>query len=75
MKIEVLGSGCAKCQKVAKAIEDVLNKEGKEAELIKVTDINEITDRGIMMTPAVMIDGKLVSQGKVPNEEEIKNWL
>jgi small redox-active disulfide protein 2 len=75
MKIEVLGSGCAKCLKVAKAIEDVLNKEGKEAELVKVTDISEITDRGIMMTPAVMIDGKLVSQGKVPNEEEIKNWL
>ena len=74
-KIEVLGSGCAKCQKTAELIEQWLAAAGIEAELVKVEDIGEIVQRGIMMTPAVLIDGQTKCAGRVPSASEIKSWF
>jgi len=75
MKIEVLGSGCAKCRKTEETISETIRKLGIEAEVIHVTDISEIVERGIMMTPAVMIDGKTMLAGKVPSEAQIRTWF
>lgn len=75
MKIEILGPGCPKCKKVAELTERAVRESGVEAEIIKVTDLKEIMNRGVMFTPALAIDGEVKCAGKVPSIEEIKNWL
>lgn len=75
MKIEILGPGCPKCKKVAELTEQAVKESGVEAEIIKVTDIKEIMNHGVMFTPALVIDGEVKSVGKIPTIEEIKNWL
>lgn len=75
MKIEVLGSGCAKCRKTEEMISEIIKKLGIEAEVVHVTDIGEIVERGIMMTPAVVIDGKTMIEGRVPSEAQIRAWF
>ena len=74
-KIEVLGSGCAKCRKTTELIEQELEAAGIEVELIKVEEIEEIVQKGIMMTPAVLIDGQTKCAGRVPSASEIKSWF
>ncbi len=75
MKIEVLGTGCAKCKKLYEAAEAVLEREGLEAELVKVEQLDEIMKRGVMMTPGLMIDGELKSTGKVPRDKKLVAWI
>ncbi|MFH1287771.1 MAG: thioredoxin family protein [bacterium] len=75
MKIEILGTGCPKCKKLYEHAEQALKETGINAELKKVTDIKEIMNNGVMITPALAIDGKIKSAGKIPSVEEIKNWL
>ena len=75
MKIEILGPGCPKCAKTNDLIVKAIQAEGVEAEVEHITDINEIVDRGVMMTPAVIIDGEVKIEGKVPTNAEIKKWL
>ena len=75
MKIEVVGPGCPRCKKVAGLVEQVVKELGVAAEVVKVSDIKEIADRGIIFTPGIIIDGKVKSSGKVPRAEEIKSWL
>ncbi|MEA4882830.1 MAG: thioredoxin family protein [Clostridia bacterium] len=75
MKIEILGTGCAKCRKTEEMIADTIAKLGVEAEIVHVTDLDEIVDRGVMMTPAVIVDGKTVIEGKMPTEAQIRQWL
>ena len=75
MKIEVCGPGCPRCRATEKNVLQALRELGKEAEVIKVTDFKEISARGVMMTPAVIIDGMKVCEGKIPSSEEIKKWL
>jgi small redox-active disulfide protein 2 len=75
MKIEVLGPGCPKCNSTMENVKKALVELGKTAEVIKVTDINAMIERGVMSTPALMIDGKLMVQGKTPNVEQIKDWI
>ena len=75
MKIEVLGTGCAKCATLYKRIKDVVEQESIAATVTKVEDITEIMKSGVMSTPAVIIDGKIISQGSLPKESEIKEWL
>ncbi|MFA5138463.1 MAG: thioredoxin family protein [Elusimicrobiota bacterium] len=75
MKIEVFGPGCPKCQTAEKVIKDVLAELKRDAEVVKVTDIDEIVSRGVMFTPAVFIDGKKVIEGKVPSPETVRGWL
>ena len=71
MKIEVLGSGCAKCKRLEKNVQKALKKSSVRAEVEKVEDITEIMERGVMMTPALVIDGKVVSTGKVLSPEDV----
>ena len=74
-KIQILGTGCPKCQKLAEVTELVAQKSGVEYELKKVTEISEILEFGVMMTPALVIDGEIKVVGKIPKPDEIKRWL
>lgn len=75
MKISILGTGCFKCKKLAEAAEVAAQELGVEYELEKITDINDIMGYGVMMTPALAIDGKVVATGKVLSVEETKKLL
>ena len=72
MKIEVLGVGCPKCHKTTENIKTALAESGKEAEVVAVKDLGEIADYGVMLTPAVVVDGEVKVVGKVPSVEDIK---
>ncbi len=75
MKIEILGTGCSKCKKTKETVEKVLTQTGVEAEVIKVEDIEKILNYGVMVTPAVVIDGEVKVTGKVPDEKDIRKWI
>jgi small redox-active disulfide protein 2 len=75
MRIEVLGSGCPKCKLLEENARKALAETGKKAEVVKVTDIGKIIEYGVMSTPAIVIDGKVKSFGKVVDASEIKKWL
>ena len=75
MKIEVLGTGCPKCQSTEQTVKKALAELNLQAEVVKVTDISAIIDRGVMSTPALVVDGKVMSSGRIPSAEEIKGWL
>ena len=75
MEIKVLGSGCSKCQSTEKNVKEALAESGLDAQVDKVTDVMEIAKYGVFMTPAVIIDGKVKSSGKIPDTEEIKKWI
>ena len=74
-KLQILGTGCSKCKKLADNTEIAAKELGIEYELEKVTDINEIMMFGVMLTPALAVDGAVKAVGKVPNAEEIKELL
>lgn len=75
MKIKILGSGCSKCKTLAENTQAALTSLGLEAEIIKVTDFAEIAAHGVMSTPALAIDDKVVSVGKVLLSSEIEALL
>jgi small redox-active disulfide protein 2 len=75
MKIQILGTGCPKCKKMAEAAETAAKDLQLDFELEKITDINEIMSFGVMMTPALAIDGDLKVVGKVPTINEVKEIL
>jgi len=75
MLIEVFGAGCAKCNKLKENAEKAVKEADVDAEVKHVTDITEIMKRGIPITPALAVDGKIVSAGKVPSVEKIKQLL
>jgi len=75
MKIEILGVGCFKCKQLTANAEAAVKELNLSAEIFKVTDIAKITEYGVMMTPALAIDGTVVSSGKVPTKDEIKKIL
>ena len=74
-KIQILGTGCPKCKKLAENAEAAAKQTGIEYEIQKVTDINEIMKMGVMVTPALAVDGQVKVVGKVPSSDEIKNLL
>ena len=74
-KIEILGTGCQKCIKLAKNAEEAVKGEGDEYEIEKITDLRKIMSYGVMMTPGLVVDGKVVSVGKVLSPDEIKKLL
>ena len=74
-KIQILGTGCPKCKKLAEAAEQAALALGIEFELEKVTDLNDIMSFGVMMTPALAVDGVVKASGKVPSPEELKEIL
>ena len=75
MKIQILGTGCPKCKKLTENVEKAALELGMEFEIEKVTDINEIMAFGVMMTPALAIDGEVKLVGKVSSVEELKTLL
>ena len=75
MKVQVLGSGCPKCKALAERVESVISEMGLDCEVVKITDINEIMSFGVMMTPGLAVDGDVKSAGKLPSEEEIRDFL
>ncbi len=75
MEIKVLGPGCPKCQQTAKIVKEALAEAGVEASLEKITDTMEIAGYGVMGTPAVVIDGKVRSVGKIPSKNDVKSWI
>ena len=75
MKLQILGTGCPKCKKLAENAEAAAKALGLEFELVKVTDINEIMTFGVMMTPALVVDGMVKVVGKVPDVEAVKAML
>lgn len=74
-KIQILGMGCAKCNKLYENAEAAARQLGIEYEMEKIKDINVITGFGVMVTPALAVDGMVKVTGKVPSVEEIKKML
>ncbi len=75
MKIQILGTGCPKCKKLTQHAEEAVKALGLVAEIEKVTQINDIMKFGVMMTPALAVDGTVKSVGKLLSVEEIKGLL
>lgn len=75
MKIQVLGSGCAKCSRLEKNVKEALKIKGMDATVEKVSDMNRIMEMGVMITPGLVIDGRIVSSGKVPSADDIASIL
>ncbi|MDD5556586.1 MAG: thioredoxin family protein [bacterium] len=75
MKIEVLGVGCPKCARTKENVRAALSALGREAEIVEVRDLKKIAAYGVMLTPAVVVDGDVKTMGKVPGVEELKSLL
>jgi len=75
MRIEIFGTGCPKCKKTEAIVAETMRKLGVDAEIVKVDDLNEIVNRGVMVTPAVAVDGVTKIEGKIPTEDMVRQWL
>ena len=75
MKIEILGTGCAKCHALEASARAAVDGLGLDYEILKVTSIEEITNRGVMMTPALLVDGEVKLQGRAATPEQIRSLL
>ena len=73
--VKVLGTGCRNCQVTYRLIEEVARAKGVAVELEKVEKIDEIMAYGVMMTPALVVDGEVKSSGRIPAVSEIASWL
>ena len=74
-KIEVLGTGCVKCKRLFDNVQAAVKELGIAAEVVKVEDLDAIVEAGVMLTPALFINGEVVSEGRVPDVNEIKSLL
>ncbi len=75
MDIIIYGSGCARCRALAKAVETALQEMSLTANVKKVSDFKEMMAAGILQTPALSLDGKVVSSGRIPDANELRLWL
>ncbi len=75
MKIQILGTGCPKCRRLEENARAAAGEMNTSVEIEKVTDINRITDMGVMITPALAVDGVVKSTGKVLSKDEIANII
>ncbi len=75
VKIEIIGSGCPRCYETERRVKTVLAETGAQAELVHITDPREIARRGLILTPAVIVDGVIRLAGRVPSNDEVKTWL
>jgi small redox-active disulfide protein 2 len=73
--IKVLGTGCANCKTTMKLIEDVAKEKGVEIQLEKVEQLQDIMAYGVMSTPGIVVDGKVVHAGGIPSRDKIAGWL
>jgi len=75
MEIKVLGTGCAKCKKLYAQAEKAIAGAGVPADLVKIEKMEEIMSYGVMMTPALVINGRVKASGRIPDESEIVSWI
>jgi small redox-active disulfide protein 2 len=75
MKVEILGVGCAKCNKLYDLVTELVTKKGIDADVVKVEDLKVLAKYGVFMTPALVVDGQVKVAGNVPKEAEIIKWL
>ena len=75
MKVEILGVGCAKCNKLYDLVTDLVKEKGIDADVAKVEDLKIFAQYGVFMTPALVVDGQVKVAGKVPKESDILKWL
>ncbi|MGA8009379.1 MAG: thioredoxin family protein [Thiomonas sp.] len=73
--IKILGTGCASCKATQKLVEDVVKAKGVQAQVEKVEDIPSIMKYGVMSTPGVVIDGKVVHAGGIPSRAQVEEWI
>jgi small redox-active disulfide protein 2 len=73
--IKVLGSGCAKCKNTMQLLQDVAQSKGVDVEIEKIEELREIVAFGVMSTPAVVIEGKVVHAGGIPSRSQVEEWL
>lgn len=75
MKIEVLGMGCGRCDKLEQQVHEALKELSIEAEVEKVSDLDKISSYGVLMTPGLVINGKVFCSGKIPAMADLKKWI
>ena len=75
MKLEILGTGCPKCKKLTELVTEAVKELGVTAEISKVEKIDDIMNYGVMTTPALVVDGKVVVAGRIPSKDDIKKWI
>lgn len=75
LTVKILGSGCANCKKLEAVAREAAAQAGVEAEFVKVTDMNDILSFNVMSTPALVINNKAVSSGRIPSLADIQKWL
>ena len=75
MKIEVFGTGCTKCNSVKAVVKETIERLGLNLEIVSVSDVSEIIEREVFMTPALAIDGEVKIAGRVPTTDEIEQLL
>ena len=75
MEIKVLGPGCPKCHETEKLVREAVAEAGVQAQVVKVSDFQEMAKLGVFATPAVVLDGVVKCSGKVPSKKELLAWL
>lgn len=75
LNIKVVGSGCLNCQKLAALCHEVIEENNISAEIEKVTDLNKFAELGILMTPGLLLNNKVVSSGKIPIKSTLTHWI
>lgn len=75
LNVKVLGSGCPNCKKLEALCNEVISENNLEADVEKVTDMNKFADYGVMMTPGLVVNGKVLTQGKIPTNSTLENWF
>ena len=75
VNVKILGSGCKKCKDLEKKVKEIIEVNGLKVKVEKITDINRMIDYKIMMTPALVVNEKVVSTGVIPKETQIMNWI
>ncbi|MFP4023770.1 MAG: thioredoxin family protein [Thiohalospira sp.] len=75
LDIKILGTGCPNCIKLENLCREVVTEKNLEANIEKVTDMNKFMDYGVMLTPGLVVNGKVLSQGKIPVKNTLESWL
>ena len=75
MKLEILGTGCTKCKRLYERVQKAVSELGIEAEVLKVENIEDIINYGVMKTPALAVNGKVLVVGRIPKLDEIKTLI
>ncbi|MFO7863443.1 MAG: thioredoxin family protein [Salinivirgaceae bacterium] len=75
LDIKVLGTGCPNCIKLEDMCKEVVKEHNLDATVEKITDMNKFGDYGVMLTPGLVVNGKVLSQGKIPVKNTLENWL